>query len=131
MTTLVLDTGALIALDRGDRRVWSKLSVAFQESDTVQVPTGALAQARRGGNRQARLANALKGVREVPLDSQAARQAGVLCGETNTVDVVDASVVVAAAGAERLGTVEVFTSDGGDLRRLLTALNSGARIVNV
>lgn len=131
MTTLVLDTGALIALDRGDRRVWSKFRLAVAESHTVQVPTAALAQAWRGGNRQARLANALKGAREVPLDSQAARRAGVLCGETDTADIVDASVVVVAIEAEQKGSVEVFTSDGGDLRHLLIAVDSSARVVNV
>jgi len=127
LTTLVLDTGALIALDRGDRRVWSKLSVAFKESDTVQVPTAALAQAWRGGHRQARLANALKGTDEVPLDGQAARRAGVLCGETGTADAVDASVIVAVIGAEHEGAVEVLPSDGGDLRHLSISVNSSAR----
>ncbi len=58
----------------------------------------------------------------MPLDSRAARQAGVLCGETDTVDVV-------AVGAGRRGTVEVFASDSGDLRRPSTAVDSGARIV--
>ena len=58
MTTFVLDTGALIALDHGDRQLWTRLYTADRPSD-VQVPTGAIAQAWRGGPQQAPLLAAL------------------------------------------------------------------------
>ncbi len=45
MLTLVLDTGALIALDRGNRAVWATLSDAARDRLVVLVPVGALAQA--------------------------------------------------------------------------------------
>ena len=130
MTTFVLDTGALIALERGDRRLWTRLYTADQPND-VQVPTGAVAQAWRGGPRQAPLARALKLSEEVPLDGQVAREAGVLCGRTGTTDVVDASVAVTAAQAARRGDVGVVTSDRDDMGPLLYALDADARIVDV
>lgn len=131
VTMLVLDTGALIALDRGDDRTWALLRAATQEAQAVQVPVGALAQAWRGGPRQARLARALKVCDEIPLGGQTARQVGELCGKTRTDDVIDASVAVIAARAARRGAVNVLTSDRADIVLLLAALNVSADVVNV
>lgn len=130
MASVVLDTGALIALDRGDRQVWSSLDAASASAD-VLVPAGALAQAWRGGPRQARLARALERCRDVPLDGQTARELGVLCGNTGTDDVIDASVAMVAASASRRGPVDVLTSDGNDIVLLLAALDAPARVVEV
>lgn len=131
MFSVLLDAGALIALDRGDREVWSTVDEAASASVTVLVPAGALAQVWRGGPRQARLAWALKRCRDVPLDGQTAREAGVLCGETGTGDVIDASVAVASAHALSRGPVDVLTSDGSDIGPLLVALDAPANIVEV
>ena len=131
MFAFVFDTGALIALERGDRQVWATLNNAASASDAVLVPAGALAQAWRGGSRQARLARALNRCRDVPLDGQTARELGVLCGKTGTSDVIDASVAVASAHASRYGPVDVLTSDGDDIRVLLAALNAPVRVVDV
>lgn len=131
MATLVLDAGALIALDRGDRNLWARLDAARRSSQVVLVPVGALAQAWRAGPRQARLARALDRCDETPLDGLTARQAGELCGRSGTADVVDASVAVAAAKATRHGAVEVLTSDRGDIAVLLAALNVSADVVDV
>ena len=87
MTTLVLDAGALIALDRNDRTVWAMLRVAAVDATEVSVPAGAIAQAWRDGARQALLARALKHCDEVPLDGALARASGVLCGHADTADV--------------------------------------------
>ena len=130
MTTFVLDTGALIALEHGDRRLWARLYTADRPSD-VRVPTGAIAQAWRGGPRQAPLARALKLSDEVPLDGQIAREAGALCGQTGTDDVVDASVAVTAAQVSPQGDVRIVTSDRNDIATLIAALGAGARIVDV
>ena len=40
--TIVLDTGALIALDRGSRTVLLRLQTAFDKGDGVQVPAGVI-----------------------------------------------------------------------------------------
>lgn len=112
MRPVVLDAGALIAVDRADRRIIRLLELA----EAVHVPAGALAQAWRNPARQARLARAMAadGVELHPLDGQTARAAGQLCAATGTVDVIDASVALVA----RLVDGVVVTSDPDDLRRL-------------
>ena len=131
MTALVLDAGALIALDRNDRTAWAMLRIAADDGSTVRVPAGAIAQAWRDGNRQALLSRALAHCDEVPLDGLMARAAGLLCGRAATADVIDASVAVTAAGIARHNTVAIVTSDVGDMRRLLSILDSSARVVLV
>jgi hypothetical protein len=108
----VLDAGALIALDRADRRMIRLLELAGE----VHVPAGALAQAWRNPARQVRLVRAMAadGVDIHPLDAVSARAVGQLCAATGTSDVVDASVILVARG---VGGVAV-TSDPDDLRRL-------------
>jgi hypothetical protein len=129
MTSLVLDTGALIALDRNDREAWALLRVASDEGHLIQVPAGAIAQAWRNGQRQALLARALRHCDEVPLDGALARAAGMLCAQSQTSDVVDASVALVAAGRSRNSMVAIVTSDRSDLQQLLEVLNANARII--
>lgn len=122
---LVLDTGALIGLDRNDRALWALLKSAALDLEPVVVPAAALAQAWRGGPRQARLAAALDHCETASFDALA-RDAGELCGRAQTSDVVDASVALTAA---RVGGALV-TGDPLDLRRLLRAIR-GALSVRV
>lgn len=131
MASLVLDTGALIALDRGNRDLWAALDESASAAIDILVPVGALAQAWRDGSSQARLARALKKCHEVPLDGQTARELGALCGKARTNDVIDASVAVTAARAFRAGTVDVLTSDRDDIALLLAVLNAPANVVEV
>jgi hypothetical protein len=109
---VVLDAGALIAVERADRRVIRLLELA----QDIHVPAGALAQAWRNPMRQVRLVRAMaaEGVTIHPLDAATARAAGQLCAATATADVVDASVVILA---RTVGGVTV-TSDPVDLRRI-------------
>ena len=130
MTTFVLDTGALIALERGDRRLWARLYTTDGVGG-AQVSAGAIAQAWRGSPRQAPLARAIKLSDEVPLDGQIARKAGALCGQTGTVDMIDASVAVTAAQAARHDYVSLVTSDRRDIGPLLDALGADVRNVDV
>jgi len=109
---VVLDAGALIAVDRADRRVIRLLELA----QDIHVPAGALAQAWRNPARQVRLVRVLSadGVMTHPLDAASARAAGQLCAATTTSDIVDASVVLLARVVEGV----TVTSDADDLRRL-------------
>ena len=127
----MLDAGALIALDRDVRPVWALLRVAVDRKDTVLVPSGVIGQAWRNGARQARLARALKHCEELTLDGAAARAAGLLCGRAGTVDVIDASVAVAAATAARRAPASILTSDPGDMERLTAFVDGIVRIVEV
>ena len=68
---------------------------------------------------------------KVPLDGVVARAAGLLCGWAGTADVIDASVVVTAAGIARHEDVAIATSDPDDMRRLLSVLDVAARVVQV
>lgn len=108
----MLDAGALIAVDRADRRMIRMLELA----DEVHVPAGALAQAWRNPARQVRLVRVVssEGVEIHPLDAASARAAGQLCAATATSDVIDASVILVA---HAVGGVPV-TSEADDLRRL-------------
>jgi hypothetical protein len=120
----VFDAGALIALERGDREMWVRLKQRGHDGALALVPTTALAQVWRGRPGQARLSLALAHCELAPFDSLA-RDVGVLCGKTGTVDVCDAHVaLVAAARADLL-----YTSDPLDLRRLLVALDADVAII--
>lgn len=116
MTGAVLDSGALVAFERSDRRVVAILARALHHGDPLVVPAGVVAQVWRDGRRQSRLARLLGSpVCEVlALDDRSARAAGQLCGTSGTADVVDASVVVVA----RQRALRVLTTDVDDLRRL-------------
>jgi predicted nucleic acid-binding protein len=114
---LTFDTGALVAIERGSLRMQALLDYIDRYEVRVTVPAGVLGQAWRGHPRQARLARFLRGdlVEVAALDEETARAAGVLCGQTGTADVVDASVVLCAR--ER-GHPTIITSDPDDLHDL-------------
>jgi PIN domain-containing protein len=114
--TLVLDAGALIAVERGDRATAALIEVGRQDGRDIIVPAGVIAQTWRNGPRQARLARLLNAneVSVEPLTDAAARATGILCGAADTTDVVDASVVLVA----RRYKATVISSDRADLRRL-------------
>jgi hypothetical protein len=109
---LILDAGALIAVDRADRRVIRLLELA----EDIHVPAGALARAWRNPARQVRLVRVVASENIVvhPLDGVSARAAGQLCAATATSDIVDSSVVLVA----RIVDGVTVTSDSDDLRRL-------------
>jgi hypothetical protein len=121
MTGLTLDAGALIALERNDRRVIAALRVAVEAELKITVPAGVVAQVWRDGARQARLARFLGSSAVVveALDDARARAAGQLCGVAGTRDVIDAAVVL---GAKARGD-RVFTSDVDDLRALVPSVD--------
>ncbi len=113
---IVLDAGALIALDRGDKRMIALLHRALAQGRAFRVPAGVVGQAWRDGRVQIILARFLRSeeVEIVPLDGQLARSCGELCGATGSSDIIDASVVILA----RERRDPIVTSDPNDLRRL-------------
>lgn len=110
---LTLDTGALIALQRGDERVRALLARAAHHQWPIAVPAGVIAQAWRGGPRQARVARLLNDpdIETVALDDLTARAVGVLAGRCGHPDIVDVSVALCAAERGHA----VVTSDPDDL----------------
>lgn len=113
---VTLDAGALIALDRDDRRVVALLARAQETSARVTIPATALAQAVRNPARQARLARLVRqpATDVVALDRVDATGVGRLLAASGTADVVDAHVVLCA---RRTGQA-VATSDPDDLHQL-------------
>ncbi|MHB8452376.1 MAG: PIN domain-containing protein [Mycobacteriales bacterium] len=120
MSGFTLDTGALIAAERGDKKVIALLDRAAHRGIEIAIPAGVLAQAWRADPRQHRLHLMLAddNVEVSPLDRDEALAVGTLCARTGVVDVIDASVA-ACAGRRRHAVV---TSDPHDLQRLDSSL---------
>ncbi len=114
---MVLDAGALVALDRRRRDVWALLAAALADDEEILVLAPVVAQVWRDGARQANLSRALAGCEEVAYGPTLGRTAGRLLAAAGTADVVDAGVAVLAA--ERAAVV--VTSDPDDLHRLRRA----------
>ncbi len=115
--TIVLDSGALIAVERNNTKVVSLLKASRERNATVLIPAGAIAEAWRGG-RQANLARLLNAAHDIPaLDAEAAKRIGVAiasCSGRGTA--IDASVVdVALRNIPAL----ILTSDPEDIGNLL------------
>jgi hypothetical protein len=113
---ITFDAGALIGLDRDDRRVIALVARASELGLRITVPGTALAQAIRNPSKQARLCRLIRQAQTdvVALDGPEATAVGLLLRRTGTADIVDAHVVVCA---QRAGQA-VVTSDAADLRRL-------------
>lgn len=113
---VVLDAGALIALEKRDRRMEALLRRAHEVRGRIVVPAGVLAQVWSGDAQQVPIHRLLRrSTTEVPaLDRLLAEAIGRLCKGTGTTDVVDASVVIAARQLKAV----VVTSDPDDLAKL-------------
>ena len=125
MAGMTMDAGALIAVDRDERRVLVLLARARETGSRVTIPASALAQAVRRPERQARLARLLRQPTTdvVPLDRVDATNVGRLLAASGTSDVVDAHVVICARRARQ----QAVTSDPDDLR----ALDPTLRVVTI
>ena len=126
MSALLLDAGALVAIDKGDPRIAVILRVAQRERLPLRTSAAVVAQVWRDGAKQVNLGRALRGVSVRPLDSESARRAGELLGASGTSDVVDAHFALSVDSDDR-----VLTSDTEDVRRLLHTRGVEARIVEV
>lgn len=125
MTALVLDAGALAAVDRGDRPMMARLAVARQHGLELRSNAMVVAQVWRDRQgRQACLARLLRAVDVRAISHEDGRQAGVLLGQAGTTDPVDATVVLLARPGDR-----ILTSDPDDLTRLASAAGNSAVIV--
>ena len=82
----------------------------------LAIPAGVLAQAWRGGSRQARLARLLRSsvCTVIAMDQRSALRIGSLCATTGTSDVIDASVALCAHDRGHA----VVTTDAADLRAI-------------
>ena len=113
------DTGALVAADRGERRQWARHRALLAHRVIPTVPSTVLAQAWRGGSRQALLSRLLAGCDIEVLDDARARAAGTLAARAGTTDIVDASMVEGALRRRDL----IVSSDPADLTAIGAAIS--------
>jgi hypothetical protein len=124
---LVLDAGALVQVERGDRSTMALVKRELLAGRAPRTHGGVVGQVwRGGGGRQARLARLLPGLDVVPLDESLGRRAGVLLGRARMADVVDAAVVLLAQDGDF-----ILTSDPDDLVPLASAAALHVDIVPV
>jgi hypothetical protein len=119
------DTGALVAAERADRRMWELHAIYLEADVTPVVPAPVLAEAWRGGARQERLSRLLRGCAVEPMTEAQALRVGALAGRAKRGDVVDVTVV---EGAIRRGDA-IVTSDPDDLAAIASAASAHPRIV--
>jgi hypothetical protein len=120
----VLDAGALISLDRGNRDMHSEIRATRLSGAPVRTNPMAVAQVWRDGKRQARLASALRDIDVRALTEEDGRQAGELLAASGTSDAIDAAVALLARSGDLL-----YTSDPGDLRKLCGAAGIKAVVI--
>jgi predicted nucleic acid-binding protein len=120
MAGVTYDTGALLAAERNDRRMWALHAGFLSEEIVPVVPAPVLAEAWRGGSCQASLARLLALCEIEPMTERQARDVGVLAGRAAHDDVVDVTVVEGAIRRRHA----VVTSNERHIRKIA----SGARI---
>ncbi|MGI8623067.1 MAG: twitching motility protein PilT [Solirubrobacteraceae bacterium] len=126
MSALVLDAGALAAVDRRDRAMLARLRIAQQgglELRSTGVVISHVWRDRAG--RQANLARFLRSVDVKAVDQRLGREAGVLLGRAGTQDAVDASVVAVSRAGDR-----ILTSDPDDIAPLVAVSQRSILIVD-
>jgi hypothetical protein len=122
--TLVLDTGALIAIERNDRAMWRRLKSALLASRIPITHAGVVGQVWRGGGaRSVPLALALAGIEVRALDEDLGKRSGELLGRARRNDVIDAALVLLSTDGD-----VIVTSDPGDLEPLA---RTAGRLVDV
>ena len=109
---ITLDTGALIALERGQKRMRLQIKLASETGTRVTVPAAVLIEWWRTGFGR-RHEDLLAPMHIEPTTARIAKAAGAAL-TTIRVSVVDAAVMASAA----LRGDVVFTSDVGDLSQL-------------
>jgi hypothetical protein len=125
--SLVLDCGALIALEKNDRAMWRRLKAALLAESVPVSHGGIVGQAWRGGGpRQALLALALAAIDVRPLDDGLGRAAGRLLARDGSADVIDAALVLLANDGD-----DIVTSDPEDIEPLASFLGRHVEILRV
>lgn len=111
---LILDAGAFVAVERGDREV---VALVKRERVSGRAPVthgGVVGQVWRGGyGKQVLMAKLLTGTEVLPLDDNLGKRAGMLLARGGGADVIDAAVVCLASDGD-----DILTSDPGDIQGL-------------
>ena len=124
MGGVTYDTGALVAAERNNRRMWALHAGYLAEEVIPAVPAPVLAEAWRGGSRQASLVRFLRMCDIEPMSEDLARHVGVLAGKSGHDDIVDVAVV---EGAIRRGDA-IVTSNVTHIRKVAEAARAELRV---
>lgn len=125
MSALILDAGALVAVDRDDRAMMARLRAAQQHGLELRSNAMVVAQVWRDPRgRQVSLARLLRAVDVRAVSQRGGRDAGALLSEAGTNDPIDATVVLLARPGDR-----ILSSDPADLTRLAVAAGNRPLIV--
>ena len=112
---VVLDAGAFIAAERGDRTMVALIRLFMESKTPLVTSAGVVAQVWRGGaGRQVPVTYLLRRTVVIDLGRAVARTLGRMLGETGTRDPIDAHVAFLA----RERNWPVLTSDPEDLRAI-------------
>lgn len=126
MSALILDAGALVAVDRDDRVMMARLQAARQHGLELRSNAMVVAQVWRDPRgRQVSLARLLRAVDVRGVSQSDGRDAGALLSAAGTNDPIDATVVLLAQPGDR-----ILTSDPDDLTRLAGAAGNRPLIVS-
>jgi hypothetical protein len=125
VSALILDAGALAAVDRDDRAMMARLRAAQQHGLELRTNAMVVAQVWRDRHgRQVNLARLLRAVEVRAVSPRDGRAAGALLGAARSSDPVDATVVLLAAPGDR-----ILTSDRGEMARLAAAAGNRAVVI--
>jgi hypothetical protein len=125
LTALLLDAGALIAVDRDDRSMMARLRVAHTTGTELRSTGIVIAEVWRDpSGRQTRLARLLKAVDVRAVDEELGREAGVLLGRAGRGEPADATIVAVAKTGDA-----VVTSDPADIDALAEAAHVRVNVV--
>ncbi len=125
MAGLTLDTGALIAVEKHSRRIWTVIKRAYGEAATITVPAVVVAQAWRGNH--AAVVRLLRGCHIEPMDEAHARAVGNLLAKASSNDIVDATVVLGAIHRNDM----VVTSDPDDILAIAQSVGGQLKIIRL
>ncbi len=127
MAGVTYDTGALLAAERNDRRMWALHAGFLSEEIVPVVPAPVLAEAWRGGSRQASLARLLALCEIEPMTERQAKDVDTLAGRAAHDDVVDVTVVEGATRRRHA----VVTSNETHIRKIANAARIELRVESV
>jgi hypothetical protein len=126
VSALILDAGALVAVDRDDRAMLARLRASQQHGLELRTNAMVIAQVWRDRNgRQANLARLLQAVDVRAVSQRDGRRAGVLQATAGTSEAIDATVVLLASAGDR-----ILTGDPADMARLAAAADNRAVVVS-
>ena len=128
MTGITLDTGAIIALEKGKRRILSVVSVAIAHDIPIYIPATALAEFWREPSKAMR--SLLADCTVLPMTSREAEALGTVLGRLGRRAgplFVDASVALFAA----LYAPVLYTADPDDLSEICTRTGLNVRVLGV